>query len=106
MMNVSSIGANSVGASGAASGAGAVGRAESRVTPPTQDQAAERARRGEDRVELSEASRLLARLQGMPEIRQELVDRVRAEIESGSYETPEKIDQAIEAMMDELEQGL
>lgn len=102
MMNVSSIGANSVGASGA----GAVGRAESRATPPSQEQSAERSRRGEDRVELSDASRLLARLQGMPEIRQELVERVRGEIEAGTYETPERIDQAIEAMMDELEQGL
>ncbi len=104
MMNVSSMGSGSVSGS---AGAGAVGRAETRgVSAPTEQGSASPARRGEDRVELSDAARLLAKLQGLPEIRQELVDRVRAEIEAGTYETPERIDQTIEAMLGELEQEL
>jgi negative regulator of flagellin synthesis FlgM len=104
MMNVSSMGSGSVSGS---TGAGAVGRAEARGVSPGAEQASSSpARRGEDRVELSDAARLLAKLQGLPEIRQELVDRVRAEIEAGTYETPELIDQTIEAMLGEIEQEL
>ena len=39
---------------------------------------------------------------GLPEIRAELVDRVRAEIAAGTYETPEKLQRAVERMLDEL----
>lgn len=99
MMNISSI----KGAANVAS----VGRAEPREAAQERTApAAAQVQRGEDQIELSEASRLLARLRGLPEIRQELVDRVRAEIESGSYETDDKLDQAIESMLDDIESGL
>lgn len=104
MMNVSSMGSGSVTGS---AGVGAVGRSEPRASSSGAEQASSSsAHRGEDRVELSDAARLLAKLQGLPEIRQELVDRVRAEIEAGTYETPERIDQTIEAMLGEIEQEL
>jgi anti-sigma28 factor (negative regulator of flagellin synthesis) len=98
MVNVSSVSGSS--------GVGSVGRAEAREIAPERPAASGSVQRGEDQLELSEASRLLARLRGLPEIRQELVDQVRAQIESGGYETEEKIDAAIEAMLDDLESGL
>ncbi len=55
-----------------------------------------------DQLELSETSRLLAKLAGLPEVRQDLVNRVRAEIEAGTYETPGKLDEAIEALAEDL----
>ena len=55
-----------------------------------------------DKVELSTAAQLLSKLAELPDIRQELVDRVRTEIELGAYETPEKLDAAIEALADDL----
>lgn len=61
-----------------------------------------RARRGDDRVEVSDAARFLAKLNAMPEVRGELVDRVRAEIANGTYDTPEKFDLALDAMIDEV----
>jgi hypothetical protein len=36
-------------------------------------------------------------------IRQDLVDRVRREIEAGTYETPEKWDAALERLLGRLE---
>lgn len=39
---------------------------------------------------------------GLPEVRAELVDRVRAEIAAGTYETPEKLQRAVERMLEEL----
>ena len=43
---------------------------------------------------------LKARL--LPEVRADLVERVRAEIEAGDYETPERLDAAIDGMLDDL----
>ena len=60
-----------------------------------------RPRRGDDRVEVSDQARFLAKLNDMPEVRTELVERVRAEIANGTYDTAEKLDLAIDAMIDE-----
>ncbi|MEM1186034.1 MAG: flagellar biosynthesis anti-sigma factor FlgM [Planctomycetota bacterium] len=65
------------------------------------------ARRGADRpadrVEVSDMARLLAKLNQMPDIRTELVDKARADITAGRYETDEKIELAIDALFDELD---
>lgn len=62
---------------------------------------AAKARRGDDRVEVSDAARFLAKLNNMPEIRSELVDRVRNEIANGSYDTPEKFELALDGLIDD-----
>jgi anti-sigma28 factor (negative regulator of flagellin synthesis) len=38
----------------------------------------------------------------LPGVRTELVKRIRAEIEAGTYETPEKLERAVERLLDEL----
>lgn len=58
--------------------------------------------RTNDQVELSVQSQFLAKLADMPDVRQELVGHVRAEIEAGTYDTLEKVDQ----LLDELAQDL
>ena len=55
-----------------------------------------------DTVEISELAALRSKYAQLPEIRQELVNRVRLEIASGKYETQEKLDQAIESLMEDL----
>lgn len=60
------------------------------------------AQRGDDRVELSQKAQLLNRLAELPDVRHDLVARVRAEIEAGTYETPEKIDKAIDGLIEDL----
>jgi len=56
-----------------------------------------------DSVEVSTAAQMLAKLADLPDVRQDLVDRVRAEIESGDYETPEKLEAAIDGLIDEAQ---
>jgi negative regulator of flagellin synthesis FlgM len=55
-----------------------------------------------DTVEISTVARLAAQIHQLPEVRAELVQRVKAEIASGAYETPQKLDVAIDRLMDEL----
>lgn len=60
--------------------------------------AAEGGARGADQVQFSPMASLMGKLQNLP-VRQELVDRVREEIERGSYDTQEKLDAAIDEML-------
>lgn len=60
-----------------------------------------KARRGDDQVDVSDKARFLAKLNNMPDIRSDLVARVREEIAKGEYDTPERFDLAVDAMIDE-----
>lgn len=76
-----------------------------RVSKPLERAAArERREQAEARdvVEISVAARLAAKLRQMPEVRAELVERVKAEIKKGTYETREKLDMAVDRLMEEL----
>jgi anti-sigma28 factor (negative regulator of flagellin synthesis) len=56
-----------------------------------------------DEVELSERARLLSRLRETPAIREDVVDRVKSEIASGAYLTPDKIDRAADNLAADLD---
>jgi hypothetical protein len=55
-----------------------------------------------DTVDLSERARLLDALRSQPDFRPEVVDRVKAEIEQDTYLTDEKLDKALDALLDDL----
>jgi negative regulator of flagellin synthesis FlgM len=55
-----------------------------------------------DVVEISNVARLTLKVNELPEIRADLVERVKAEIAAGTYETPERIDIAVNRLMEEL----
>jgi negative regulator of flagellin synthesis FlgM len=55
-----------------------------------------------DRVEISAVGRMLDGVGSLPEIRHERVQEIRSQIAAGVYETPEKLDLALERMLDEL----
>ena len=55
-----------------------------------------------DVVDISTASILAARIHEMPDVRTDLVQRVRQEIEAGTYETEERINVTVDRLMDEL----
>jgi anti-sigma28 factor (negative regulator of flagellin synthesis) len=57
--------------------------------------------RTSDRVELSRTARMLSKTVEVP-VRQDLIDRVRAEINAGTYENPQRIDAAIDNMASDL----
>ncbi|MFB3890873.1 MAG: flagellar biosynthesis anti-sigma factor FlgM [Phycisphaerae bacterium] len=59
-----------------------------------------------DVIEISTAAKLAAKIHDIPDIRADLVARVRSEIEAGTYETPERIDAAVDRLMDEISSGL
>ncbi len=57
---------------------------------------------GGDQLELSEAGKAAARIGDIPDIRSDLVNRVRSEIASGTYDTAEKFDTAVDRLLDEI----
>jgi len=58
--------------------------------------------RGSDKVELSPEARMLSKLKNLPDVRQDLVDRVRQQIASGTYETPDKVEALLDGLAQEL----
>ena len=55
-----------------------------------------------DRLDISAAAEAAARAADSGEVRQDLVNQIRAQIANGAYETPAKLDAAIERLLDEL----
>jgi len=58
--------------------------------------------RGQDRVELSNTAQLLSKIADLPDVRQNLVDRVKASIADGTYETEDKTDAAIDNLLEDI----
>ena len=57
---------------------------------------------GTDQVDISQEANLASRIRDLPEIRHDLVARIRGEIEAGSYETDEKLDTAVTRLLEEI----
>ena len=55
-----------------------------------------------DRLDISEAGQIAGRLAELPEIRESRVQELRAAIQSGSYETAEKLSTALDRLLDEI----
>jgi negative regulator of flagellin synthesis FlgM len=55
-----------------------------------------------DRVDISPAAEAAIRASENGDIRQKLVDQIRAQIAAGTYETPAKLDAAVERLLDEI----
>lgn len=92
-------------ASSAADFAAARGRSAEGVAERPGESAApvdRSAERPSDRVDISDRARLLAKMASMPPIRQDLVDEIRAQIARDEYDTPERLDVALEQLLDEL----
>jgi anti-sigma28 factor (negative regulator of flagellin synthesis) len=56
----------------------------------------------DDQVTISRFADLLSRLRTMPDVRHERIERVQREIEAGTYETTEKLDAAVTALLTDL----
>ncbi|MFO0827531.1 MAG: flagellar biosynthesis anti-sigma factor FlgM [Phycisphaerales bacterium] len=97
-----------IGNIGSTSGYGGVGPLSRPTTEPTsRGSGAERLdapqRDGHrDRVELSEHARWLEALRTMPPIRAEKVAQVKAAIANGTYETDDKLNLAIDRLLDDV----
>jgi negative regulator of flagellin synthesis FlgM len=73
-----------------------------KVPKPLKPQPGESVSAPMDTVEISEMATFLSRAAELPDIRVEKVAEVRRAIEAGTYLTPEKLDVAIERMLEEL----
>jgi negative regulator of flagellin synthesis FlgM len=57
---------------------------------------------GGDQLDISEAGSLAARMSEIPDVRADLVARVRGEIANGTYETEERFNVAVERLLGEI----
>jgi hypothetical protein len=71
------------------------------VRPPFRAEGAP-TERPSDRVDISDRARYLNKMASLPETRRDLVERVQRQIAQGTYETPEKLDQALGGLIDDL----
>jgi anti-sigma28 factor (negative regulator of flagellin synthesis) len=55
-----------------------------------------------DRVTISPAAEAAIQAAEAGDVRQDLVNRIRTEIAAGTYETPSKLEAALDRMLDEL----
>ena len=56
----------------------------------------------QDEVNISDAARLVEQVKQAPDIRQDRVQAIRAQIASGAYETADKLDVAVTRLLDEI----
>jgi negative regulator of flagellin synthesis FlgM len=56
----------------------------------------------QDELQLSDAAQVVDKMNEIPEIRQDRVDAIRAEIAAGTYETDEKLEAALDRLLDEI----
>jgi negative regulator of flagellin synthesis FlgM len=55
-----------------------------------------------DQLDISPEADLVSRAREIPDVRQGLVDRIRSEIQAGTYDTDEKLDLAMDRLLDEI----
>ena len=55
-----------------------------------------------DEVTISDTARLVEMAQQAPEVRQDRIDQIRAQIANGTYETSDKLNTAVERLLDEI----
>jgi negative regulator of flagellin synthesis FlgM len=55
-----------------------------------------------DQVEISPLGQMLDGISRLPEIRHERVEEIRSQIAAGTYETPAKLELALDRMLDEM----
>ncbi len=57
----------------------------------------------QDEVEISPAARMMEALNQSPEFRAERLAQIKAEIDAGTFETPEKLEIALERLLHEIQ---
>ncbi|MEX2173599.1 MAG: flagellar biosynthesis anti-sigma factor FlgM [Pirellulaceae bacterium] len=57
---------------------------------------------GVDQLDLSPQAEFVAQARDLPEIREDRVAALRAQIQSGEYETADKLDMALSNLLDEI----
>ena len=69
---------------------------------PTQPTGSPASSFGVDQLDISPEADFVAQAKGLPEIREDRVAQIRAQIEAGTYETAGKLDVALSRLLDEI----
>jgi len=75
---------------------------ETQTRPSRTQTQADATSRGEDQVQLSNTAQLLSKIADLPDVRQGLVDRVKASIADDTYESDDKTDAAIDNLLEDI----
>ncbi len=78
---------------------GVGGPHSSRVSKPAAPSAADPI---QDELDISDAGKMVDRVKQVPDIREDRVARIRAQIDAGTYETDEKLELAVGRLLDEI----
>ena len=79
---------------------------QSTSTPPVQKSAETKPIATSDELEISSTGKILEHLNQSPEVRAERLAQIKAAIEAGEYETPEKFNTALKRMIADVKSGL
>lgn len=71
-------------------------------TPSTQKAKPAAPAQASDRVEISPQARFLQKLHEVEPVRQDKIDAVRAQIEAGTYDTEDKLQIAVDKLLEDL----
>jgi negative regulator of flagellin synthesis FlgM len=71
-------------------------------TRPSQPLARPESPQIADEVDISEAAQFMEQIHQMPEMREDRVEAVRQQIAEGTYETSDRLNAAIERLLDEI----
>ena len=55
-----------------------------------------------DEVDISQEARLIEQARQIPDVREDRVEMIRSQIAAGTYETSEKLDVAVDRLLDEI----
>ena len=69
---------------------------------PTQSTSGASSFTGVDQLDISPEADFVAQARELPEIREDRVAAIRAQIQSGAYETADKLDVALSRLLDEI----
>ena len=72
------------------------------IAPANSEVAAARPAVVRDEVEISSAGKLLDDASRMPGVREQRLEQIKQAIEAGTYETPEKLEMALNRMLEKL----
>jgi negative regulator of flagellin synthesis FlgM len=69
---------------------------------PAQPAAPDSSGRIHDELQISDAGRLVEKTSEIPEVRQDRINAIRAQLAAGTYETEEKLRIALDRLLDEI----
>ena len=69
---------------------------------PTQNTSGSYPAAGVDQLDISPEADFVAQARELPEIREDRVAALKAQIQSGAYETADKLDMALSRLLDEI----